>query len=144
MGADGGSGFGCVYPGSGGGGGGAGLYGGGGGGASSAGAGGGAGSSGAGAGATNVSITTDTTGQPSISLTYTAGPAAVCTVPKLVGRKLTKARKLLRAAHCELGKVRRLHRGARWVVRQKPHRGTVLPAGTAVKVKLGDRPRRAR
>lgn len=130
----------CFYPGSGGGGGGAGLYGGGGGAASSAGDGGGAGSSGSGAGATNTSVVTDTTGQPSISLTYTAGPSA-CTVPKLVGHRLKAARKLLGAASCTVGKVRRTHPGARWVVRQKPKPGTVLPPGAAVRIRLGDRHR---
>ncbi|WGY01886.1 PASTA domain-containing protein [Nocardioides sp. QY071] len=141
-GASGRSGVGCSFPFSGGGGGGAGLYGGGGGGTSSAGDGGGAGSSGSGAGATNTSVVSDTTGQPSISLTYAAGPSA-CTVPKLVGHRLKAARKLLGAASCKVGKVRRTHPGARWVVRQKPKSGAVLPPGAAVRIKLGDRPRRA-
>lgn len=62
----------CVGPGAGGGGGGGGVFGGGGGGGSSAGGGGGGGSSGFGAGATNVSIATDSTGEPAITLVFTA------------------------------------------------------------------------
>ncbi|MFT4265018.1 MAG: PASTA domain-containing protein, partial [Nocardioides sp.] len=128
-----------------GGGGGGGVYGGGGGGASSAGLGGGAGSSGFGSGASRTAIATDTTALPSISLTYTVAPhqaTPTCTVPRLVGKRLKAARNALRAAHCKLGKIRRAHRGAQWVVRQKPKPGVVLPAGAKVTVKLGDRHRR--
>lgn len=69
----------CGVTSSGGGGGGGGLYGGSGGGASSAGAGGGGGSSGFAAPATNATLATDTTGQPSISVTF--GAPAASTAP---------------------------------------------------------------
>jgi hypothetical protein len=66
---------GCVGSGSGGGGGGGGgIYGGGGGGGSSAGGGGGGGSSGFAASATNTSVALDSTGSPSISITYAGSP----------------------------------------------------------------------
>jgi hypothetical protein len=72
------------------------------------------------------------------------GPAPVkppsCVVPKLKGKKLQVARLAVRAADCTLGKVtRRRHlttKGGR-VVKQVPPAGSVVPARTAVKIRLG-------
>lgn len=127
-------------------GGGGGVYGGGGGGASSQASGGGAGWSGFGSIATNGTLATDTTGKPSISITFGPGtaspilsppPVAKCKVPNLRGRKLKAARKLLLKRGCKLGNVKRKSRKAKKVVAQKPKPGKTLPAGTKVNVTLG-------
>lgn len=131
-------------------GGGGGIYGGGGGGASSQAAGGGAGWSGFGSIASNGTIATDTTGKPSISLTFSAATAAPilgpgtakCKVPNLAGRKLKAARKLINKRGCKLGKVRRKHKGSKKVVAQSPKAGRTVPAGTKINVTLGGKPHR--
>jgi hypothetical protein len=66
------------------------------------------------------------------------GPA-LCRVPALRGHTLSGARRLLRAAHCRLGRVTAVHGAqARLVVRsQHPHRGKALAAGGRVSVTLG-------
>jgi len=72
------------------------------------------------------------------------GPAPVtppsCVVPRLKGKKLQVARLAVRAADCTLGKVTRRRRlttkGGR-VVQQVPPAGSVVPAQTAVKIRLG-------
>jgi hypothetical protein len=84
----------CLSSPQGGGGGGAGLYGGGGGGASTQGAGGGAGSSGFGPGATNTSLTTDQTGAPSISITYTPVAGGGGTIGPPAKPKLQRSKKV--------------------------------------------------
>jgi hypothetical protein len=78
--------------------------------------------------------------------TFTPPPAAVapapvvCVVPKLKGRKLKPAKRVLRKRHCRIGKVIRKHRKkaprkAR-VIKQRPKPRTVRPAGTKVHVWL--------
>ncbi len=64
---------------------------------------------------------------------------ATCTVPKLVGHTLTKAKKLLKQAHCVLGKVTRPShpKGTLVVVSQHPSAGRHVAAGARVAVKLG-------
>jgi hypothetical protein len=68
-----------------------------------------------------------------------AGPT--CTVPKLKGKTLKKAKKKLRAANCSLGKVKgkkgKSKKGkAKRVKKQNPAAGTVLVGGSPVNVKL--------
>ena len=59
-----------------------------------------------------------------------------CVVPKLKGKKLKKAKKALKKAHCRLGKVRGKHRKHGKVKRQKPKPGTILPAGSKVNIRF--------
>jgi uncharacterized membrane protein YgcG len=62
-----------------------------------------------------------------------------CVVPELVGKTLTAARKLLKLAHCRLGKVTgpRASPGVVRLVRSSsPPAGTSLPSGTKVDVKV--------
>jgi hypothetical protein len=76
----------------------------------------------------------------------TPAPAAVpiaeahCVVPKLKGKKLKAAKKMLRAADCKVGLVSK-SKGVKAtsgkVVKQAPKPGKVLPAKMAVSVKLG-------
>ena len=58
-------------------------------------------------------------------------PAATCVVPKLKGKSIKKAKKKLRNHDCKLGK-KKGH--GKKVKKQKPKPGTVLPAGSKVKV----------
>jgi DNA-binding beta-propeller fold protein YncE len=86
-----------------------------------------------------------------VQITIAAPPpaAVVCRVPRLKGKKLKKARKLLKRANCRLGAVKK-PRGvkgkratARLVVKkQSPRAGRVRPDGTRVKVTLGRKKRR--
>jgi PASTA domain len=62
-------------------------------------------------------------------LTRQAGPT--CTVPKLKGKRLKKAKKKLRNRNCKLGKVKG---HGKKVKKQKPKAGTLLPEGSKVKV----------
>ena len=73
-----------------------------------------------------------------------------CHVPKLKGRTLGQARKLLSAAHCALGKVTRPRARPRArphhklpplvVTSQRPSSGRTLAAGSKVAVHLGPKP----
>jgi hypothetical protein len=77
-------------------------------------------------------------------LPLSSGAGAVrCVVPGLRGRSLASTRRMLRAAHCSLGKVGRVHgsHGALVVLRQGTRRGTHLHDGAAVAVTLGSAPR---
>ena len=67
-----------------------------------------------------------------------AAPARSCVVPKLKGRTLGKARRLLGKAECGVGFVGRPHgRGLRLrVFRQHPAAGTVKPGGYRVSIRL--------
>lgn len=65
--------------------------------------------------------------------------AAACTVPKLAGLGLAKAKKKLRKADCAVGEVVRTGQGAAVVSRSKPRAGAVRPAGTEVRLTLGRR-----
>lgn len=55
---------------------------------------------------------------------------AACHVPNVVGRKLARAKQILRAARCKAGPVtRRKHAGAKGVViAQRPKAGTTVPS----------------
>jgi hypothetical protein len=63
-----------------------------------------------------------------------------CTVPKLKGKTLKASKRKIRGADCKVGKVTK-KKGAKAstgkVVAQNKKPGTVLPAGTVVKVTLG-------
>ena len=86
-------------------------------------------------GPVNVTVT-DIGGTSSGSIyTYSNSPKKVrCVVPKLKGKTLKKARKLLKKAHCRLGKVKgRKGKHAR-IRKQQPKPGTVLNAGSKVRV----------
>jgi hypothetical protein len=69
-------------------------------------------------------------------------PPAVCKVPKLAGKKLKGARRVLHAHHCKLGKVHLKPTATRKhgkVTKQKPKPGTTRPAGGTVAITLGPR-----
>jgi hypothetical protein len=67
-------------------------------------------------------------------------PVKNCTVPKLKGKTLKASKTKIKAADCKVGKVTK-RKGAKAttgkVVGQSKKPGTVLPAGTVVKVTLG-------
>lgn len=75
----------------------------------------------------------------------TGVPSSRCVVPRLKGRSLTQAKRLLSHAHCALGKVRkpRARRGQKLIVAsQSPRAGSSRPARTKVNVRLGPAPQR--
>ena len=96
------------------------------------------------AGKTDVTVTTPG-GQSATSsadqFTYQfLGPGPVkppCVVPKLKGKTLRKAKKALKAADCELGKVKPAGQTTGHVKRQSRQAGKVLPAESKVSIKLG-------
>ena len=57
-----------------------------------------------------------------------------CKVPRLAGRRLVPALRLLSRTHCTIGRVaqRRSSRRAGIVIGQRPRRGAVRPGGTRV------------
>lgn len=66
--------------------------------------------------------------------------SADCLVPRLEGEKLRRARKRLRKADCEIGRVRTVKGGtARTgrVLRQSPKPGDILASGSTVRVTVG-------
>jgi hypothetical protein len=69
----------------------------------------------------------------------TTPPSVKCRVPKLRGRTLARAKRLLRHANCRLGKVRRrestLVRAGR-VLRSTPRAGATRPAGARIAVRV--------
>lgn len=64
----------------------------------------------------------------------TAPPVPKCKVPRLVGKTLVRARRMIRAARCSVGRVRRVRskRARNRVVSQKPRAGRVLTATAKV------------
>jgi hypothetical protein len=77
---------------------------------------------------------------PAPPLIPPAPPVAHCDVPKLKGKKLKAAKKMLRAADCRVGNVRKLEGASAKtgkVVKQKPKPGKVLAPGSKVSVELG-------
>ena len=102
----------------------------------------------AGMGAVPVSVTTEAgTASSPQSFTYSAPPGAPvpgvpapeCVVPKLHGKKLSAARKVVAKADCKLGKVTKKRAAGRRaeVLKQKPKAGTTRAPGTKVDVVLG-------
>jgi hypothetical protein len=69
-----------------------------------------------------------------------SAPAKTCTVPTLKGKSLKASKKKIKSAECKVGKVTKL-KGAKAstgkVVGQSKKPGSVVPAGTVVKVTLG-------
>jgi IPT/TIG domain/PASTA domain len=96
------------------------------------------------AGPVPISVTTIAgTATASQQFTYVApapAPAPTCTVPKLKGKSLKASKKKIKGADCKVGKVTK-KKGAKAktgkVVGQGKKPGTVLPAGTVIKVTLG-------
>jgi len=89
-----------------------------------------------------IAFNADVQSPPSDSSTPVAATTApvVCLVPKLKGRRLRPAKRVLRKRHCRIGKVIRKHRKkaprkAR-VIKQRPRPRTVRPAGSKVNVTL--------
>jgi hypothetical protein len=70
-------------------------------------------------------------------------PAArACRVPRVVGRRLASARARLRAAHCSVGRVRKVRsrRALRGhVLKQSPHAGKTMRRGYPVRLVVGRR-----
>jgi hypothetical protein len=63
-----------------------------------------------------------------------------CVVPNLAGKKLKASKREIKAAHCKLGKTTRrkgVKPASAKVVGQSKKPGTVLPAGSVVRVTLG-------
>jgi hypothetical protein len=95
----------------------------------------------------DVDITVTTPGGTSSKTTtdrFTYVAATSCKVPKLLGKSLTAARKLLKRAHCATGKIK--HRGRHVhkpvVVAQSPKAGAKRAGGTKVTLTLGARQKR--
>jgi hypothetical protein len=63
-----------------------------------------------------------------------APPVPKCKVPRLVGKTLARARRMIRVAHCSMGRIRRARskRARGRVVSQKPRAGRVLAATAKV------------
>jgi hypothetical protein len=90
------------------------------------------------------------TGSVDVTVTTLAGTSATvggdrfayrgCVVPKLKGKKLGRAKQLLNAGNCKLGKVTTkagVSRSAGRVVNQSPGAGKVIAPGHKVNVRLG-------
>lgn len=77
---------------------------------------------------------------PAVTPPLPPPPAPTCTVPKLKGKSLKASKKKIRGADCKVGKLTK-KKGAKAstgkVVGQSKKPGSVLPAGTVVKVTLG-------
>jgi PASTA domain len=74
-------------------------------------------------------------------------PPAVCTVPKLAGKTLARAKAALKAANCKLGKVHRprhLKGRGRLVVKSSNPAAGAKPASGKVNLRLGPKHRKAR
>jgi hypothetical protein len=68
------------------------------------------------------------------------GPTAQCVVPKVVGKKLRSAKRLLRKANCRIGLVSTKNGATAAtgkVVRQAPNPGKTAPAHAPVSLKVG-------
>jgi len=68
-------------------------------------------------------------------LGFNATVVSNCIVPKVRGRTVKRATKMLRAAGCATGKVKR--KGSKRVTKQKPHPGREVAPGTRVRLTLG-------
>jgi streptogramin lyase len=91
-------------------------------------------------GSNGISIGANTIGRITPSGGITEFPISSCVVPKLSGKTLTQARRLIARAHCKLGRVSRPKRHSQHklvVVSQKPSARKTLPTGTKVSLRLG-------
>jgi PASTA domain-containing protein len=71
-----------------------------------------------------------------------ARPSVTCHVPKLRGKTLRRAKRLLHRNHCGVGKIRRRATGRQMagrVLASKPRARSVRPAGTKVALVVGKR-----
>lgn len=108
------------------------------------------------AGTFTVTVTaTDAVGNTSsaslqVTVTATTPPPTQCVVPKLKRKTLSKAKTLLKKAHCALGKVhkpkrRKHHKLGKLVVKgSSPGAGKRRPAGTKVSLTLTKAPKKHR
>jgi hypothetical protein len=93
------------------------------------------------------SDTAGNTASKSLTVTVTTKPLPRCVVPKLKGKTLGRAKKLLRRAHCRLGKVHRpkppkhRKRPALVVTKTSPGARASRPNGTKVGLTLGPKPK---
>jgi beta-lactam-binding protein with PASTA domain len=63
-----------------------------------------------------------------------------CTVPRVIGLTLSRAKAKIRAKHCSVGRIRRAHsRRVGRVIGQSPRPGAVKPAGSRVSLVVGRR-----
>jgi hypothetical protein len=80
---------------------------------------------------------------PPVVVTQTVQAPIVCKVPGLKGLRIAAAKRVLRAAHCALGTVRRKkvveRKRVGRVIAQKPRKGKSLARGTKVAVTVGKR-----
>jgi hypothetical protein len=78
-----------------------------------------------------------------VVVTHTVRAPVVCKVPGVKSLRIHAARRVLRAAHCRLGKVtrRKVTKRSRVgrVIAQRPHKGKKLAKGAKVAVTLGRR-----
>jgi DNA-binding beta-propeller fold protein YncE len=97
------------------------------------------------AGSTFTGWSSDCTGMATCTVMMSTDHSAtatftkVCIVPKVKGKKLAKAKKLIRTAGCSVGKVRRIFsntvkRGR--VIAQRPKPGVQRPLGAKVRLKV--------
>ena len=68
---------------------------------------------------------------------YWADSVHGCLVPNLKGKRLKRAKKILKKGNCRLGTVKPKDQKTGKVVKQRPKVGTVLPLGGKVNIKLG-------
>ena len=70
----------------------------------------------------------------SFTVSTNAPPVPKCKVPRVIGKGLTRARHMIRAANCSVGRIRRLHstRARGRIVRQSPVAGRKLAVGSKV------------
>jgi hypothetical protein len=93
------------------------------------------------------SDTAGNTASKTLTVTVTAKPLPRCVVPRLKGKTLGQAKKLLSRAHCRLGKVHRpkppkhRKRPALVVTKTSPGARASRPNGTKVGLTLGPKPK---
>lgn len=78
-----------------------------------------------------------TANPPAAGPPATNSPVAVCKVPRLSGKALPAARKILKRSGCRLGAVRGHRRTGNKVARQSPRPGVTRRAGWDVNVTIG-------
>jgi hypothetical protein len=67
-------------------------------------------------------------------------PRVRCKVPRVIGLRLAPARRRIKARHCSVGRIRRVHsRRAGRVIRQSPRPGVAKRFGAPVKLVVGRR-----
>jgi alpha-tubulin suppressor-like RCC1 family protein len=83
---------------------------------------------------------TRTTRRTPVEVVGFESPKPKCVVPKVVGKRLTKAKQRIAKAHCRTGKVIRNPSGKKqrgWVLAQSPAPGTKLKNGAKVNLTVG-------